>query len=548
MLNPGNTYIIRPMTKTLSIIAVCAVNLLTTGCEFGESASLSAKSIIYCSEGVPASFNPQTVTSGVTIDVTSNHLFNRLMAFDKEDNSIIPSLAKSWHVTKDGKKITFYLRRDVKFHQTDFFTPTRALNADDVIFSFNRILDDQAPYHQIVGGKFPFFQSVEFEKLISSVEKLNDYTVRFNLTRADSSLMANLASDFAVILSKEYADLLAKENNHHLLDINPIGTGPFKLKEYRAGTYIKYLPHEEYWGKKSQLEQLIVDITPSSYGRLTKLLAKECDIISYPIAHEKISERPDLQLDSKTSFNVGYLGFNTQKPPLNDKRVRTAIAHAINKEAILETVYASQAENATTILPKSSWAFNETIKEPTYSLEKAQALMKEAGLEQGFDMDLWAMPVQRPYNPDAKTMAKLIQADLAKININVTIVQDYEWSKFLALLGQGSHQSALLGWSADHPDPDNFLTPLLSCASTFTGNNRTFWCNEAFDEAIGNALLTTDIKTRKQYYTQALSILSDEIPLIPIAHSKRFQARKTTVKGNILSAFGGIDFSEVTKE
>ena len=540
LLSVCTKYLFRIFSLVLSISAI-------SGCSYDDDVTLDSKSIIYCSEGVPESFNPQTVTSGVTVDVTSNQLYNRLSGYDKNERSIIPSLAKSWHVTKDGTKVTFYLRRDVHFHQTSDFTPTRVLNADDIIFSFNRILDPSHPYYLSASGKFPFFQSVKFSELIDNIEKINEFTVRFNLTRADSTLLANLASDFAVILSKEYADKLALTDEHANIDINPVGTGPFKLKTYRAGSYIKYLPHEKYWGNKSTLEQLIFDITPSSYTRLTKLLAKECDVISYPIAHEKIQQRPDLTLDGKTSFNIGYLGFNTRKPPLNNKIVRKAIAHAINKQAILETVYFSQADEASTIIPKPSWAYDESIQAPEYSIEKAKELLTEAGLSNGFEMDLWAMPVQRPYNPDARTMAKLIQADLAKVNIKVTIVPDYEWSKFLALLAQGRHQSVLLGWSADHPDPDNFFTPLLSCASTFTGNNRTFWCNEAFDKVIAKSLLTTDIKKRKSYYKEALLILADEMPLIPIAHSKRFQARKKVVQGDILNAFGGIDFTNVSK-
>ncbi|WP_229817078.1 ABC transporter substrate-binding protein [Thalassotalea profundi] len=517
------------------------------GCGYDENISLNNKSIVYCSEGVPEGFNPQTVTSGVTIDVTSNQLYNRLITYDKDETTIIPALAKSWHVTKDGKKVTFYLRRDVNFHQTNYFTPTRTLNSDDVIFSFERILNSEHPYYISAGGKFPFFQSVEFGKLINNIERINDYTVRFNLNQADSTILANLASDFAIILSKEYADTLAQYNFHTNIDSSPIGTGPFKLKSYRAGSYIKYVPHESYWGNKSTIEQLIFDITPNSYTRLTKLLAKECDIISYPIAHEKIDQRPDLTLDEKTSFNIGYLGFNTQKPPFNNKVVRKAIAHAINKQAILETVYFSQAENASTIIPKTSWAYDSTIQTPEYSIEQAKKLLAQAGFEGGFEMDLWAMPVQRPYNPDARTMAKLIQADLAKVNIKVNIIRDYEWSKFLGLLAEGRHQSVLLGWSADHPDPDNFFTPLLSCASALTGNNRTFWCNGEFDNILANALLINDIAQRKRYYKEALSILADEMPLIPIAHSKRYQARKKIVKGEILNAFGGIDFTNVSK-
>jgi cationic peptide transport system substrate-binding protein len=173
--------------------------------------------------------------------------------------------------------------------------------------------------------------------------------------------------------------------------------------------------------------------------------------------------------------------------------------------------------------------------------------MTEAGFPDGFTMNLWALPVQRAYNPDAVTMAKLIQADLKKIGISVLIESSLDMGSFLEQLSKGEHQSVLLGWSADHPDPDNFFTPLLSCSSADSGNNRTFWCNDDFDDLIQQALQTTNVSQRKQFYTRALAIISDQVPLIPLAHSKRFQARKNIVKGELLSPFGGIDFSQVSK-
>jgi len=527
----------------------CVLLVGLSACNEDNKASLSAQSIIYCSEGSPEGFNPQTVTSGVTIDATSKQLYNQLITFQSNENTISPSLAKSWHVTRDGKKITFYLRKKVSFHQTPYFTPTRYFNADDVLFSFNRIIEKEHLFHNLSGGKYPFFQSVEFSKLIESIEKINDYTVRFRLTRADNSLLVNLATDFAVILSKEYGEQLVKVNQLERIDSHPVGTGPFKLKEYRAGSLIRYLPHKDYWDDTSQLEQLIFDITPSNTGRLTKLLAGECDVAAYPIAHNKIAQHDNLSLDEVTALNIGYLAFNINKPPFDNKLVRKAIAHAINKKAILDTVYFgdAEAEEATTIVPNTSWAYDETIKTPVYSIDKAQKLLNEAGFPEGFTMDLWAMPVQRAYNPDAVTMAKLIQADLNKIGIKVNIVKDYEWTTFLKLVAQGEHQSVLLGWSADHPDPDNFFTPLLSCASSATGNNRAFWCSEKFDEIIFKALQTTNIKQRKKYYSQALNLINEDLPLLPIAHAKRFQARSNQVKGALLNAYGGINFHRAVK-
>ncbi len=533
-------------SKFTSIIMFIALTSLL-GCDSNEALLLSEKSIIYCSEGTPESFNPQLVTSGTTIDATSNQLYNRLIEFNPTDNSIIPAIAKSWHVTRDGKMVTFYLRKDVHFHETAYFIPTRALNADDVLFSFQRMLDPNNEYHMVSGGKYPFFQNAQLANLIDSIEKINDHTIRFRLSHPDSSFLANIGGNSAVILSNEYAQQLIELNAMQELDTLPIGTGPFKFKQYSSGAFIRYEPHLQFWRQPSELKQLVFDITPRDTGRLTKLLAGECDVIAYPIAHEKITQHPDLTLESVTSFNVGYFGFNTRKPPFDDPLVRKALSYAINKQAILETVYTGQADIANGLIPNSSWAYDESIDSQEYSISKAQELLTQAGYADGFTMDLWAMPVQRAYNPDAITMAKLIQADLKKVGVTVDIVSDYEWSTFLRKISEGEHQSVLLGWSADHPDPDNFFSTLLSCTSAITGSNRTFWCNQEFDQLIQSALQTDNINKRKQLYSKALKLINEAVPLIPIAHSKRYQARANTVNGKLLRSIGGIDFNGVTK-
>ncbi len=516
------------------------------GCNNESITSLSERSVIYCAEGSPETFNPQLVTSGTTIDATSNQLYNRLITYQGKDNTLTPALAKSWHVTRDGRKVTFYLRKDVPFHQTDYFTPTRLLNADDVIFSFNRMLKPEHPFHLVSGGNYPFFQDIALHLLVEEVEKINDYTIRFHLTHSDSSFLANLATDFAIILSAEYAQQLTQQKMKASIDTHPVGTGPFKLKEYRVGSLIRFYRNDEYWQEPTKIEQLVFDITPSNTGRLTKLLAKECDITAYPIAHEKIIQHNDLTLEAVTALNVGYFGFNVNKPPFDNKLVRQAISYAINKKVLLEAVYQGKAELANSLLPNTSWAFDKSIPEQEFNPVLAKSLLEVAGFPQGFTMDLWAMPVQRPYNPNAITMAKLIQTDLKNIGIKVKIVS-YEWNTFLHRLKLGEHQSFLLGWSADHPDPDNFFSPMLSCSATHTGSNTTFWCNQEYDDIIQQALQTTNIGLRKKYYSQAMNIISKEVPLIPIAHSKRYQARGNNVTGDVLAPFGGISFYQVAK-
>ncbi len=522
--------------------------LLLASCSKVEDASILQSGIVYCSEGAPTSFNPQLITSGTDVDVTSNQIYSRLIDFDSTTYEQVPALASSWHVTSNGKMITFYLRKDVKFHQTPYFTPTRNLNADDVIFSFDRILNKENPFYQSVNGSFPFFQSVKFSEMVESIEKIDDHTVRFRLLRPQSTFLANIAAPFSVILSKEYADqLLTTEESLTNLDSQPIGTGPFKFQSYQNGVLVRFQRHDDYWRSEVQIEKLLYNISPSNTGRLTKLFTHECDVIAYPIAMEEIKSREDLELEQVTSFNVAFLAFNVQKPPFDNPLVRKAIAHAIDKKALINAVYYDQAEIADSLLPKASWAYSDQVSTVEHSKEIAKSLLVDAGLGDGFSIDVWAIPVQRSYNPNAMKMAKLIQADLAQIDINVNIIT-FEWSTFLKKLASGEHQSVLIGWSADHPDPDNFFSPLLSCAAVESGGNRANWCNPNFDQLLQQALSSNDDLIRKDLYFKAQQILANEVPLIPLANGKRSQARVAGIEGNILYSFGGISFENVSRK
>lgn len=533
--------------NNLKFITIISISLLLlTACNEEGKLSLSERSVIYCAEGSPETFNPQLVTSGTTIDATSNQLYNKLLTFKNNEDKLSPALAKSWQVSHGGTKVTFHLRQNVTFHHTDYFTPSRFLNADDVIFSFQRVLDPDHTYHLVSGGNYPYFKKSGLSDLVKRVEKVDDYTVRFHLFHADSTFLANLATDSVVILSAEYAKQLTKQKAESNIDTHPIGTGPFKLKEYRVGSLIRFYRHEKYWQEPAQIEQLVFDITPSNTGRLTKLLAKECDVVAYPIAHKKITEHEDLSLETVTKLNINYLGFNVNQPPFNNKLVRQAISHAINKETLLDAAYQGKAEIANSLLPKTSWAYNESTPKHEYNSALAKKLLDFAGYSDGFEMNLWAIPVHTSYNSHSMTMAKLIQSDLSKINIKVNITS-YDRSIFVARLKQADHQSYLLDWSAEHSDPDNFFNPMLSCLAVDAGSNATFWCNSEYDAMIKKALQTTNIKQRKKYYAQAMSILTQEIPLIPLAHSKRYQARVNNVKGKILAPFGGINFYKVSK-
>ena len=157
----------------------------------------SAQALVYCSEGSPEGFDPALYTAGTTFDASSHPIYNRLAEFKVGTTEVIPALAESWEVSEDGMKVTFKLREGVKFHSNDQFTPTRDFNADDVIFSFDRQGNEENPYHTVSGGTWEYYGGMSMPDLIESIEKVDDYTVAFNLTRPEAPFIANMAMDFA---------------------------------------------------------------------------------------------------------------------------------------------------------------------------------------------------------------------------------------------------------------------------------------------------------------------------------------------------------------
>lgn len=523
--------------RAFSIAALCT---LLSAC-LNEQPDLRQHGLVYCAEGAPEHFNPQRVTSGTTIDIISQQLYDRLLDIDAASGELRPALANSWRSSEHGLVYEFELRHGVQFHHTAYFQPTRPFNAEDVVFTFQRIMDPQHPFHFVGGGVYPYFQSVDWATLVKSVTAPQPNLVRFELARPDSSFLSNLATDFAAILSAEYAAQLQAIGQPEQLDVKPIGTGPFVFREYQTDILVRFYQHQQYWRGAAAMQQLVFDIVPNNARRMAKLLTHECDVVAFPrLAElELVTERPDVKVQQSTSMNVGFWAFNTQRAPFDQVKVRQALALAINQRAILQAVYFNQATAAHSLLPPTSWAFSDELAMPDYDPAAARALLAEAGLAQGFTMTIWAMPVQRLYNPNALKMAELIQADLAQIGVNATIVS-YEWNAFRRKLSAGEHDSVLIGWAADNADPDNFFRPLLSCAALESGSNRAQWCDPAFDQILNQALLTSDQQQRRTLYLQAQQYLQAELPLVALAHSQRIQAVNSQIQGVTINPYGGI--------
>jgi dipeptide transport system substrate-binding protein len=506
-----------------------------------------AQTLVYCSEGSPEGFDAALYTAGTTFDASAHPIYNRLLEFKKGTTETEPGLAENWEVSEDGLVYTFKLREDVQFHSTDWFTPTRPLNADDVIFSFARQGDPEHPWHDYVtGATWEYYSAMSMPDIVESIEKVDDMTVRFTLTKPYAPFLANLAMSFASIVSKEYADQLAEAGNEEQLNQQPIGTGPFEFVDYQQDAVIRYTSFDEHWAGDQPIENLVFAITVDPAVRQQRLLAGECHVMSYPNPAdvEAMMANPDLNVLQQEGLNVGYLAYNTQVEPFDDVRVRKALNMAIDHQAIIDVVFQGYGTIASNPIPPTMWSYNEALENPPQDIEGAKALLEEAGVTD-LSMEIWAMPVSRPYNPNARRMAELIQADFAKIGVDAEIVT-YEWGEYLERSKAIDREGAvLLGWTGDNGDPDNFLAVLLGCDAV-GGANRAQWCNEEFDALVQEAKTLTEQSARAELYEQAQVVFKEAAPWATIAHSIVFVPMRKEVEGFVQSPLGDYTFDGVS--
>jgi len=503
---------------------------------------------VYCVNGVMNTFNPQMASSGLVVDTLAAQLYDRLLDVDPYTYRLIPELADSWEVLDDGATYRFHLRQKVAFQHTAWFTPTRTMNADDVVFSFERIFNRNHPWHNVNGGSYPYFDSLQFSDAVQSVKKLDKNTVEIRLNSPDASFLWHLATHYAPVLSAEYADQLTRVDRQEQLDREPVGTGPFMLNDYRAGQYVRLQRNDAYWKGKPRMSQVVIDMGAGGTGRMSKLLTGECDVLAYPAASQLsvLRDDPRLRLTLRPGMNIAYLAFNTRKAPLDRPEVRQALALAINNDRLMESIYYGTAETAASILPRASWAYDTDARVTPYNPQKAREALKALGIED-LHLNLWVPSASQSWNPSPLKTAELIQADLAQVGVKVTIVQ-VEGRFQEARLMEMNHDLTLTGWATDSNDPDSFFRPLLSCAAIASQTNYAHWCNSGFDELLHKALLSQQLAKRIDYYDRAQAMLSQELPVLPLAYSLRLQAYRYDIKGLVLSPFGNASFAGVHRD
>ncbi|AST00533.1 ABC transporter substrate-binding protein [Geobacillus thermocatenulatus] len=519
------------MLAVMLVLAGCGKSKQTAG--GGGDKSSTQDTLVYGRGGDSVSLDPATVTDGESLKVTKN-IFDTLLDYNDNDTSIKPALATEWTISNDGLTYTFKLRQGVKFHDGTEF------NADAVVFNFERWANGNADKFPYYGSMFGGYKQDD-SHVIKEVKALDKYTVQFVLKRPQAPFLKNLAMTPFAIASPEAVKKYGDKFGEH-----PVGTGPFVFKEWKRNERIVLEKNKDYWEKGyPKLNQLIFVSIPDNSARLNALLKGEIDIMEdlNPTDLKQVEGNKEFQIFKRPSMNVAYVGLTATRGPLKNKLVRQALNYAVDKKAIIDAFYAGQAEPAKNPMPPSIPGYNDAIQDYPFDLNKAKELLAKAGYPNGFEIELWAMPVPRPYMPDGQKIAEAIQANFAKIGVKAKIVT-YEWATYLDKLAKGEADAFLLGWTGDNGDADNFLYALLD-KDSIGSNNYTYFSNDELHDILVEAQTVSDENKRNELYKKAQEIIKEEAPWIPLVHSTPLLAGKANIQGFHPHPTGSDKFTKV---
>ncbi len=464
----------------------------------------------------PVNLDPPQVT-----DLNSNRVGRRivetLVTFPEESTQVVPGLAESWTISKDGLQYTFKLRRGITFHDG---TP---LNAEAVKFSIERQINPNHPAYKL--GKYPFANF--FFGNVKAVEVLSEERVAFLLNEPRASFLAILTAGAASIVSPTAVMKWGPDYPTH-----PVGTGPFRFASWDRGQRVVLEKNPTYWKYPVKVERVIYRPIVEDQARLTELLTGTLDVIVGVPADfvGQLEQNPKITLLKQVGAHVWYLGMNNQKKPFDDKRVRQALNYAVNKEAIVKDVLkGTGASSRGPVLP-GTWGADPALKAYPYDPERAKKLLAEAGYPSGFSTTLW-VPESGSGMQAPVAMSTVMQSNLKAVGVNVTL-QTMEWGAYLAKLRTKEQELFALSWMAGTEDPDMVMYPLLHSSQwTPVGPNRALYKNPRFDALLQQARLTTDQAKRTQLYREAQRILVDDAPWVFVDHEIQIAALSKRVQG-----------------
>ena len=476
----------------------------------------SAETLIVARGNDANSLDPAEGTSFEAIKV-SDWTFDGLVRFNGNSHEIVPALAESWTISDDGLVWTFNLRKDVTFHDGTPF------NADAVVFSLERQRDKDHPNHCA--------KCLRWSAKFAAIEKtsaVDEHTVEIKLTAPAPTLLVNLAFYIGYIVSPT-----AVMNDPEGFRANPVGTGPFKFVRWERDNFIEYEANADYYLGAPKVDRLIVRVIPNNDVRLLALKKGEVHLIygvPFPQFNEVDSD-PELTLQQSSTLGISFVAINTEKPPFDDIRVRRAVNHAINKERIFQTVFFGRGEMANQVIPPNWWGHSPNATVYEYDVEKAKALLAEAGHADGFQTTLTSWTNPRPYLPAPRDAVSLIKTDLAQIGIEVD-VQTMNWATFRESRGKGEYGMTMGGWISGTLDPDGIVYALFH-SRYIRENDALNWGryrDDALDAALSDARAIYEQAERDPLYQVAADRITDAATSIFLAHPITAIATRANLK------------------
>jgi len=539
---------------TMKRVAWMIGGMMLAGLLLCTGPAIAQTTFVFGGQGEPVSLDPAIITDGVSSRIT-RQIYEGLVKYKGPTTEVIAALAEKWEVSKDGTVWTFTLHKGVKFHDGN------PCDAAAIVWNFDRWRLSKHPQHenQIKAGQTFEYYEAQFggfdeKSLITKVEAVNPQTVRITLKNPQGPFLANLAMFVFDIVSPK-----AVEKHGLNFGKNPVGTGPFKFVEWKVGQEVILEANKDYWDKAHapKVQRVVVRNIKDNSQRLAALKAGELHGFEglNPDDVKVVRADPNLQIILRPTNTTGYVAFNYKVKELRDGRVRQAIAHAINKKAIVDALYGGTGMVATQFQPPPLWGYNKELKDYEYNPERAKQLLRDAGFGQGLKeitwddgrkepLQFWYMPVSRPYYPNPKEIAEAIAADLAKAGITVQL-QTTDWAVYLDKRKNGQLPLYMLGWTGDNGDPDNFVCYFF-CSP---GNSREgFYANQQITDVLMEAQKLTDQPKRAALYRKAEQMIHDDVARIFIANNQPPLPFSKKVKGYVPNPTGSEFFNTVSIE
>ncbi|MCB0215749.1 MAG: ABC transporter substrate-binding protein [Chloroflexi bacterium] len=486
--------------------------------------------LIFAHPADAAKLDPADITDGESLLVTW-HIYEGLTRYKPGTAEVEPALATEWSTSEDGLEWTFKLREGVKFHDGSDF------NADAVVWNFDRWFDPENAYHfadwdfAYWAYMFQGYKGVdengdgEADTFFVSAEAVDPLTVKLTLSRPNAPLLQNLAMGnfgFSSPAAVEAAgDLYGTPGGEPVA----VGTGPYAFGAWEVDQYILLEANADYWGTPPATPELELRVIPDGSARYLALASGEIDGMNQvnPEDIETAQGDENVQIVFEPANNVGYLGFNQANAPWGNLDCRLAVAHAIDKQAIVDTLYAGDAEVAKNMMPPGLWGYNAAVEDYPYNMDLALEYMaKCVGAETVPDeVVFYVPPVQRFYFPKPKELGEFVQASLAQLGLNARIESPDWGSVWLPAVREGKADIFLLGWGGDNGDPDNFLCQFF-CGGDASFNRDAegngIAPSEELDALLREAATLSDQAARQAKYEEANQLVHDTLPAMPLVH------------------------------